>query len=413
MNSIDNNPIIKVLLLSQESQFDECNDIIQGVRKIMGHQQLIKIKNKIFKISISYSDKVEEKNNLFIPFKIPDNDILVLREKAKVDNFEIREIGWGQRLDTATFISIYDYLVKIAYSINIDETNPVVLVMGCAGVGKSSVLNLIEPSFNLPVGQSDRGVTRVPTIKELKQPKYDFIDTPGLSELIGGTYSSDEAMKLILGVFEYIWTRLDIIFWVIEYGRLKKDLEDVNLRIKEMLLKDPNIQVVLIITHFDNNKITTEVLEYIKNVKSRLGLPDSNHVLTCSKCVRELLDDARAAYRNRREDSRREIFDILDAPFKQIRIHTPNKAFLESLLISTGLAHVGRNILKINGDLIRLNAGITTLIKGDVHFTFKKEDDLTYISYDNRFKLLDSEIVLNGFKISVHRYEMFDRYLIG
>lgn len=130
------------------------------------------------------------------------------------------------------------------------ETGSNAIIFGEAGVGKSSVINMLFDNYTAEISDSVIGCTFHPKLcrGQCKGYPLNLYDTAGLDECDSGSVKADAAVENLTQFVKNLQEDIDLLIMCVKNGRISRTILH-NYQLLYDQLFDRHVPILLVVTH--------------------------------------------------------------------------------------------------------------------------------------------------------------------
>jgi GTP-binding protein EngB required for normal cell division len=188
---------------------------------------------------------------------------------------------------------------------------PNVIVFGETGVGKSSILNMLEGGSEATVSDQATGVTfsNRSYEKTIKGTTFRVLDTVGLNEGAMGTVAAGEAIKGLYTLIQQLEDGVNLLVYVMRAPRIPYALQQ-NYEVFFEILCNRRVPIVIVITGLEEREDMEEWWDDNKDTFERRKMLFNGHACITATKGKKLADGA-YSYGMEYEESRKKVEGLI------------------------------------------------------------------------------------------------------
>jgi tRNA U34 5-carboxymethylaminomethyl modifying GTPase MnmE/TrmE len=216
-----------------------------------------------------------------------------------------------------------------------------VLVFGETGVGKSSVINMLEGKEHARVSDSAEGVTLHSESyeKQINGSTFQIFDTVGLNEGPAAILSAKDAIEGLYRLIRQLDNGVNLLLYVVRAPRISA-IAQKNYEMFHEAFCHKNVPIVIIITGLEDRENMDGWWKENKASFDQQGMVFSGHA--CVTAIKGKLRDGKPAFQREYEESKKKIESLIIRRHSKIPWKMPTRS---SWLSSTAVKM--RNIFSV------------------------------------------------------------------
>ena len=184
---------------------------------------------------------------------------------------------------------------------------PNVIVFGETGVGKSSILNMLQGESGAIVSDQATGVTFDNTsyVKTIRGTTFRVLDTIGLNEGTAGTTTARDAIKGLYNLIRQLEDGINLLVCVMRAPRVPHSVQQ-NYRMFFEVLCNRQVPIVIIVTGLEEKENMEQWWDDNGHIFECRNMPFNGHAcITATKGKQ--LEDGTYSYETEYEESRKKV----------------------------------------------------------------------------------------------------------